>query len=125
MILLVPELCYIASLTDSIRSDFKTMKDLDIITKITPNARRDIYRHFVQEVENNEIPRNILAEWGLQLETDLIDFTGRQFEPQEIVFGNNKKYTPPSNRPADWSSALCRSVMLRTVSILCVHNLLT
>ncbi|XP_043262895.1 piwi-like protein Ago3 [Colletes gigas] len=117
LVLLIPELCYIASLTDSIRSDFRVMKDLDVITKMSPNARRDVFRHFIQEIQNNEISRQILADWGLQLETDLVDFAGRLLEPEEIIFGNNRKFTPPSHKPAEWSSAMCRNAILRTPNL--------
>lgn len=112
---MVPELCHTASLSDSIRSDFRVMKDLDALTKMTPNARRDVFRHFVQEIQNNDIPREILAEWGLQLETDLAEFKGRVFEPENIYFGKNCKYYCES-KPAEWSSAACRNPLLRTVS---------
>ncbi|XP_015435160.1 PREDICTED: piwi-like protein 1 [Dufourea novaeangliae] len=114
LILLIPELCFVANLTDSIRSDFRIMKDLDALTKMSPNARRDVFRHFVQEVRNNDIPRQILSEWGLQLESDLVAFTGRVLEPEEITFGQNKKFRPPPHKPADWGSAVCRNHMLRT-----------
>ncbi|XP_076240892.1 argonaute 3 [Calliopsis andreniformis] len=114
LILLVPELCYIASLTESIRSDFRVMKDLDALTKMSPNARRDVYRHFVQEIQSNELPREILAEWGLRLESDVAEFEGRVLDPEEITFGNNKKFQLQPHKPADWSSAACRSVALRS-----------
>ncbi|XP_076285684.1 argonaute 3 [Lasioglossum baleicum] len=113
-ILLVPELCYIASLTESIRADFRVMKDLDEVTKMSPNARRDVLKHFVQEVQNNEFPREILAKWGLSLENDLVNFTGRLIEPEEITFGQNRTFRPPPHKPADWGSAVSRNPMLRS-----------
>nr|XP_034178827.1 piwi-like protein 1 [Osmia lignaria] len=116
LILLVPELCHTASLSDSIRSDFRVMKDLDALTKMTPNARRDVFRHFVQEIQNNDIPREILAEWGLQLEPDLAEFKGRVFEPETIMFGKDCKYWSDT-KPAEWSSAACRNPSLRTLNL--------
>ncbi|KOC60009.1 Piwi-like protein 1 [Habropoda laboriosa] len=115
-ILLVPELCYTASLSDSIRSDFRVMKDLDEITKMSPNARRDVFRHFIQEIQNNDVPREILADWGLHLETDVLQFKGRVLEPENIFFGNGAKFICPPNKPVQWSSAVCRSTLLRTPS---------
>ncbi|XP_053999069.1 piwi-like protein Ago3 isoform X1 [Hylaeus anthracinus] len=117
LILLVPELCYIATLTESIRSDFRVMKDLDAITKMSPNARRAELRQFVQQIKDNEVPRQILANWGLELESDIVDFCGRALEPEEICFGNNRKFTAPPNRPAEWSSAACRNVVYRTTNL--------
>lgn len=115
MILLVPELCYLASLSNSVRSDFRIMKDLMAVTQMTPNARRDIIRHFVQEIQNNDVPRGILAEWGLYLEPDVIKFTGRILESECVFFGKNTKVTPSLDRPVDWGSTVSRNALLRTV----------
>ncbi|XP_003704269.1 argonaute 3 [Megachile rotundata] len=117
LILLVPELCHTASLSDSIRSDFRIMKDLDAVTKMSPNARRDVVRHFVQEIQNNEIPRTILAEWGLHLDTDIVQFKGRALESETIYFGNEVTFTPPPHKPAEWSSTACRTALLRTPNL--------
>ncbi|XP_043528793.1 piwi-like protein Ago3 isoform X2 [Frieseomelitta varia] len=113
IILLVPELCYLASLSESVRTDFRIMKDLMTLTQMTPNARRDVIRHFITEVQNNNVPREILAEWGLQLESDVTEFTGRMFEPECIIFGNNARFTSSTERGADWSSAVTRNTPLR------------
>ncbi|XP_076749124.1 argonaute 3 [Xylocopa sonorina] len=117
LILLVPELCYIASLSESIRSDFRVMKDLDVLTKMSPVARRDVFRHFVQEIKKNDLPREILAEWGLELESDIAEFQGRVLEPERIFFGNDVSYTPSAQRPAEWSSAACKNPVIRTTSL--------
>ncbi|KAK1122113.1 hypothetical protein K0M31_009951 [Melipona bicolor] len=89
------------------------MKDLMTLTQMTPNARRDVIRHFITEVQNNNVPREILAEWGLELESDVTEFTGRVFEPECIIFGNNARFTPSTERAADWSSAVVRNAPLR------------
>ena len=117
MILLVPELCYLASLSNSVRSDFRIMKDLMAVTQMTPNARRDIIRHFVQEIQNNDVPRGILAEWGLYLEPDVIKFTGRILESECVFFGKNTKVTPSLDRPVDWGSTVSRNALLRTPNL--------
>ncbi|XP_071867732.1 argonaute 3 [Bombus fervidus] len=112
-ILLIPELCYLASLSNSVRSDFRIMKDLMAVTQMTPNARRDIIRNFVQEIQNNDIPRGILAEWGLYLEPDVVEFGGRIFEPEIVYFGRNTKIGLKLERPIDWGSKMSRSALLR------------
>lgn len=115
MILLVPELCYLASLSNSVRSDFRIMKDLMAVTQMTPNARRDIIRHFVQEIQNNDVPRGILAEWGLYLEPDVIEFTGRVLNSERVSFGQGTNFTPSSDRPVDWGSTASRNAPFRIV----------
>ncbi|KAK2582643.1 hypothetical protein KPH14_004922 [Odynerus spinipes] len=111
LVLLVPELCYIAGLTDNIRSDFRVMKDLDAITKVSPNGRRDIIKKFIQEIEKNDITRDILAAWGLQFDKELTQLKGRVLPPECIYFGNNKKIEGKTN--ADWGAEAVNSYALR------------
>lgn len=108
---MVPELCYIAGLTDNIRSDFRVMKDLDAITKVSPDGRRDVIKRFIQEIQKNDITREILSAWGLKLDTDLTQLKGRVLQPECIYFGNNKKIEGKPN--ADWGSETMNSCALR------------
>ena len=87
------------------------------LTQMTPNARRDVIKHFIAEVQNNDVPREILAEWGLQLESDVTEFRGRVFDIESIFFGNNVTFKPSADRVADWSSAVAKNTSLRVVSI--------
>ena len=48
--LLVPEICYFAGITDSIRSDFRITKDLATVTNVGPEQRRQVIRNFIQQV---------------------------------------------------------------------------
>lgn len=116
-ILLVPELCYITGLTDNIRSNRNIMKDLSDVTKMSPDHRRDVIRRFIEQVNKNTVTKEILSEWGLHLNDDLVRFSARQLDSEVILFGRNKIFQLPSDRPADWSGAAVRNPMLYTVSI--------
>ncbi|XP_012234676.1 piwi-like protein Ago3 [Linepithema humile] len=116
IILLVPELSYCAGLTDGIRSNHTIMKDLSEVTKMSPNQRRDTIKRFITQVQSNKVTRELLSEWGLELSTDIVQFTARRLEPEEIRFGRNKTYKS-HDRPADWSSAAVRSPVLRTPNL--------
>lgn len=115
----MPELSYAAGLTDSIRNNYYIMKDLSGVTKMSPNQRRDVIRRFVEEVEKNDVTRELLSEWGLRLSSDLVQFNGRCLEPETIHFGNGRTYKS-IDRPADWSGAAVKNPVLRTVSILII-----
>ena len=41
-ILLVPELCNLTGLTDTMRADFKVMKDVAQFTRVTPTQRQEV-----------------------------------------------------------------------------------
>jgi len=113
----VPELSYAAGLTDNIRNNHNIMKDLSMVTKMSPNQRRDVIRRFVEEVERNEVTRGLLSEWGLHLSQDIVQFTARRLEPEVIRCGKEKIHYL-NDRPADWSSFVVKNPVLRTVSIL-------
>lgn len=91
------------------------MKDLSDVTKMSPNHRRDVIKTFVKEVQSNQVTRSLLSEWGLELDTDIVKFTARCLEIEEIRFGRNQTYKS-KDRPADWGSAVVRNPVLRTVS---------
>lgn len=113
VILLVPELSYAAGLTDSIRNNHTMMRDLSEVTKMSPEQRRETIRRFIEEVEKTKVTRELLSAWGLRLNKDLVRFTARRLEPEQIKFGNNRTYLS-RDRPADWSGAAVRNPVLRT-----------
>lgn len=113
--MLIPELCFLAGITDSIRSDFRITKDLAQVTKVSPEQRRQVIRKFIQQVNGNEVTKKILSDWGLSIDNDTLDLTGRVLDPEELLFGNDYKTKSPN---ADWGKAATNSKVLRTVGIL-------
>ncbi|XP_015176453.1 PREDICTED: piwi-like protein 1 [Polistes dominula] len=113
--LLVPELCYISGLTDSIRSDYRIMKDLHQITNINPNYRNDIIKKFIQQIKTNDVAREILSPWGLEFDDNLTKFNGRILMPEPIYFGNNKIIQGKPN--ADWNNESTKNPVLRAPSL--------
>ncbi|EZA53661.1 hypothetical protein DMN91_008315 [Ooceraea biroi] len=114
-ILLVPELCYITGITDNIRSNHHIMKDLNDVTKMSPNQRRDVIRRFVKDVKDNPVTQQILSEWGLHLSDDIVRFPGRQLGSEMIIFGRKKTYQ--SDRPGDWSNFAVKNPVLYTPNL--------
>ncbi|XP_018396706.1 PREDICTED: piwi-like protein 1 [Cyphomyrmex costatus] len=117
IIYLVPELSYAAGLTDNIRNNHNIMKDLSGVTKMSPNQRQEVISRFVDEINKNDITRELLAEWGLRISHDLVKFTARRLEPEVIRFGFNKSHHT-NDKPADWSFAAVRSPMLHACNLI-------
>lgn len=90
MFCLVPELCYLTGLRDDMRSDFKVMRDIATITRVTPNQRSLALEKFCQNVNQNAAARKILENWGLQLANGPQEVIARQIEEQQIFFARNK-----------------------------------
>ncbi|KAL6429603.1 hypothetical protein ACFW04_007503 [Cataglyphis niger] len=117
IILLVPELSYAAGLTDSIRSNHYIMRDLSAITKSSPDHRRSVIRRFVEEIEKNKVTQELLSEWGLRLNNDIVQFTGRRLDPELIHFGHNKTCQLTNDKPGDWSIATIKNPVLRAPNL--------
>lgn len=94
------------------------MKDLSGITKSSPDHRRNVIRRFIEEIKKNKVTQELLSEWGLRLNNDIVQFTARCLDPEVIRFGNNKTCQLTIERPGDWSFAAVKTPVLRAVSIL-------
>ena len=74
---LVPELCNMTGLTESMKSDFKVMKDVAMFTRITPDQRQKAMQKFLDNVSESAEASAHLLNWGLRFELK-IKFTSKQ-----------------------------------------------
>ncbi|XP_037044625.1 protein argonaute-3-like [Bradysia coprophila] len=86
---LVPEICYLTGITDTLRSDQKVMRDIATITRVTPEQRMHAYEKFCDNVNNSPEATAILQNWGLSLGGPR-KIWGRQLENETVTFGNGK-----------------------------------
>lgn len=63
---LIPEICYLTGMTDTMRNDFTVMKDLASHTRLAPNQRVNSYKKFISNVNNNPEAKKILQQWDLR-----------------------------------------------------------
>ncbi|XP_077561813.1 piwi-like protein 1 isoform X2 [Haemaphysalis longicornis] len=68
LVCLVPELCTLTGLTDTMRSDFRVMKDVAGHTRVSPGQRQHALAQLVHNVRESEPARQVLDDWGLALE---------------------------------------------------------
>ena len=66
LIALVPELCNMTGLTESMKSDFKVMKDVAMFTRITPSQRQVAMQKFLDNVADSAEASAHLLNWGLR-----------------------------------------------------------
>lgn len=115
MICLVPELCLMTGLTDTMRADFKIMKEVGNFTRLTPKQRQDVLHQFVQTVKEHEEASIYLTEWGLKLNDSTLPLEGRQLPPEVLHFG--KGYKEQVNPKADWGRAATSKQVLTPVPL--------
>lgn len=75
------------------------MKDVAQYTRVTPNQRIAALRQYLENVRKSDDAQQVLGEWGLKIDRDIINLKARQLENEVICFGNNN-VQPPN---ADWN----------------------
>jgi aubergine len=106
---LVPELCRSTGLTDSMRSNFHTMKALSEFTRMDPEKRIKSLTDFSRRLINTPESSETLTKFNVQLNPNMVEITGRKLRQEAIIFGNGKTYT--SDDKADWTPALRNNLM--------------
>ncbi|CAF3532884.1 unnamed protein product [Rotaria socialis] len=101
MIFLIPELCCITGISDSMRQDFSLMKEMSTYTHVGPNERFEQLNGFLNDIQKREEGRKELNKWQINLDKELVRLTGRTMEAEPIMYKDRTiKYNPLE---ADWS----------------------
>ena len=101
LIALVPELCNMTGLTESMKSDFKVMKDVAMFTRITPAQRQVAMQKFLDNVSESAEASAHLLNWGLRLAKSTVRLEGRKLPLEKLTSG--KKMVFKVNDKADWT----------------------
>lgn len=96
VLFLIPEICYLTGLTDTMRGDFRLMRDIATITRVTPNQRMNSFQQFTRSLNNNAETKQILSGWGLSLEPQQLQLEARNLGEEEIVFARRSYKAGPS-----------------------------
>lgn len=113
-ICLIPELCYLTGLTDTIRNDFRVMRDIASITRVTPNQRMAAYQQFCRSVNENADAKKVLSGWGLSIDKQQLQLQARQMDEEEVQFAHRSFRVGPQ---ADFGKYATAN------ELLCVVNL--
>lgn len=85
-IYLVPELCAMTGLSESVRSDLNLKKQMTQSTQAVPNTRIKNLLAFKNKMLNNENIKQEMGVWGLSFGTGIVNFTGRLLPGERILF---------------------------------------
>nr|XP_035123653.2 piwi-like protein 3 [Callithrix jacchus] len=85
-ILLIPQLCYMTGLTDEIRKDYTSMKDLATETKLSPEKRHNSLKGLRKSIEE-EKAQALLQPWNFKFDSNLLSLHGRVLRNANIFQG--------------------------------------
>lgn len=111
---LIPEICFLTGLTDTMRSDFKVMRDVATFTRVTPNQRLSSFSKFCENLTNIKEARDVLANWGLTLDSKPLKIQGRQMAEESIQFA---KKAFPAGQKADFNKYVTSNEVLQAINI--------
>ena len=118
-ILLVPELCAMTGLTDSLKSDFNLKKEMTQRTQLVPNKRiGELYR-FLRTMNTNEKVKEDMSGWKLSLDENLVRFPGRTL-PCEKIYMQGEPDTGGSSfnqKSGDFSKEIRGKKMRQPINI--------
>lgn len=80
------------------------MKALSEHTRVAPTARIQKLLDFNRRLQTNPEVVKDLQEWTFQLDTNLVELTGRVLQPEKIYFGNRQEVQLGDD--ADWNFKL-------------------
>lgn len=92
---LLPELCTMTGLTQTMRENFTMMKDLAIYTRVEPTKRAASMTNFMDMVKANPDVQERMQGWGVQFGASLVKLDGRQLPPEKIYLGSDRGQQGP------------------------------
>ncbi|GFY37292.1 piwi-like protein 1 [Trichonephila inaurata madagascariensis] len=87
---LIPELCCMTGITDSMRSDFTMMREMSNRTRLDPAQRVANLEKFMYRINSNETIRKEMGAWDLKFSDRLVQFDARLLPKEGIVQGQEK-----------------------------------
>lgn len=89
-ILLIPELCCLTGLTDQMRSDFRLMKDLAVITHTDAQRKLTECQNLFKVFSENEKCKKKMEEWQIGFQSNPIPLEGYKFSPGNMLMGTKE-----------------------------------
>ncbi len=84
---LIPELCCLTGLTDNMRSDFRLMKDLSIITHTDAQRKVAECKNLFEVFNSNERCQQKMKEWKLGFREQPVEMTGVKYSAGRMLMG--------------------------------------
>ncbi|EYC08353.1 hypothetical protein Y032_0066g3715 [Ancylostoma ceylanicum] len=113
---LLPELVYPTGLTDSMRRDFRHMRELSSHTRLDPEKRRRTTEKLLDKIIGNEKCCSLMRNWGISLHNRLVNFMSRELEPEKLFGHHPGGYT---GQRAEWAKYVKNNGNFRGI---CLQN---
>uniref|UniRef100_A0A8D0LAJ9 Piwi-like protein 2 n=1 Tax=Sphenodon punctatus TaxID=8508 RepID=A0A8D0LAJ9_SPHPU len=113
-ILLLPELSFMTGIPETMKKDFRAMKDLTQQINLSPKQHHISLGHLLNRIENNESASNEMSRWGLRLDKDVCKIQGRVLPMERIKLRNNSFV---ASEDLNWSKEITREASISVVPV--------
>ncbi|XP_025413439.1 piwi-like protein Siwi isoform X2 [Sipha flava] len=113
-IYLIPELCILTGLSQSMSDNRMMMRELAEFTRVNPRERIIRYNKFMNRLLSTPKSVETLKNWNLEPGKNLVNINGRVLPPQKIAC-NTHQFSAGDR--GDWSNALRNAPMYTSASI--------
>ncbi|XP_044132910.1 piwi-like protein 2 [Bufo gargarizans] len=115
MILLLPELSYMTGIPEKMKKDFRAMKDLTQQIHLSPRQHHTSLGKLIHRIQNSEEAQAELQRWGLQIDSDIHQTSGRILPVEKI---NLRKNSFPPGEDLNWTREVTREPSISSVPLL-------
>lgn len=118
-ILLVPELCAMTGLTESLKSDMNLKKEMTQKTQVDPKERISSLYKFLREMRGNERVREEMERWEMGIEETLVRVAGRRLVCEKIYMKDDPDSggSPFNQQSGDFSKEIRGKEMRQSIHI--------
>jgi aubergine len=102
-----------AVLLKGFERDYQCKNELDRITKLSPDVRRDKLARFLDSIKNNQAAQTELKNWKMDFADDVIKVNAKVLAPVTIIFQNDTI----SNSEQGWNNSLRASHHLTSIKL--------
>ncbi|KAL7738918.1 hypothetical protein ACLKA6_016921 [Drosophila palustris] len=113
LVVLIPELCRVTGLTDSMRANFQLKRAMSGHTQLNPVRRIERLRTFNRRLQTTAESVKVLTDWHMTLDQNLVEVQGRVIAPQKIVFDRERI---SAGNVADWTQCFRNQRMFTSPS---------
>ncbi|XP_009069078.1 PREDICTED: piwi-like protein 1 [Acanthisitta chloris] len=114
-IILIPELCSVAGLSQKMCNDFNVMRDLAAHTRLQPEQRQREIERLMKYIHRDHSVQKELGDWGLSFDSELESLSGRVVPGEKIFQGG--KVMEYHAQFADWTRETKGVPLIRPVPL--------
>ncbi|KAG8011711.1 Piwi-like protein 2 [Nibea albiflora] len=113
-ILLVPELSFITGIPETMRSDFRAMKDLTKHINVTCEQHTHSIKQLLKNISTNPESLKEISRWGLEIDSQILMIQGRIL-PFETICLQSASF--PTGADVSWSREVVRDASINCIPL--------